>query len=130
MKKLVGAGNLYVDVSPENQTQPVVIHFLTGIVDGRLPARLVEALKLVHLGVIPRIYFKIARFVAVPGSKEKRTRKLTDITSILKATFGVQNVRYSEVSVSNDRILICASYFNGTSESPSKPPPLIGSAKP
>lgn len=129
MLKLGQTVSLYVGASPEERENPKVIHFVTGIPDGRLPARIVEALRLVHFGATRRIYFTMPRFQKLPGVKEVRQRNWKDITLTLRDTYGVTNVRYYEVSARHDRTLLSAFYYNETSESPSKLPPLIGSGK-
>jgi hypothetical protein len=73
-------------------------------------ARVVELLRLVSAGVIPRIYFTSdAPKNTVMGKKLNQI-----ITSNVKDTLGASNVRCSALSFRRDRMLICVSYFRET----------------
>ena len=97
----------------------------TGTPRGKGSAELVEALKLVQIDVIPRIYFTAALYsqMTEAGVKIGTKRKLKDISLTLRDIYGLQNVRFSEVSARHDLMLICASYSSVTIGSP-KPTPL------
>lgn len=85
--------------------------------------RVVELLRLVSADIIPRTYFLTDKI----QTDAKTKKKLDDlITSSVKATYGVQSVLCSVLSVRRDRTLICASYSKEISRSPNpspEPPP-------
>jgi hypothetical protein len=110
------------------ETVQKVIPFYTGIPIGPVPALLVEALKLVQLGAILRIYFAIHRFTPPnPVTKTIMALDYQATMSMLKATYALTNVRFSVVSLKPAKILICGSYFSVTSPSPKSPVLVIGS---
>jgi hypothetical protein len=103
-------------VPKENRTQWDATLFLTGIpLDADL-AKLVEALRWVATGAIPRIYFAFDRESKLPDGGILFTDS-TFITRRLKDILGHHNVRYSVVSTKRkNKILMSASYYKPTTE--------------
>lgn len=84
---------------------------------GQLHAIVAARLKLVNTAVIPRIYFVMTMEKGVAPN---------GILSRLKGIFVLPNVRYSALSVRRGKMLVCASYFKGTSPSPKLSPLFSG----
>jgi hypothetical protein len=107
-------------------TLKTVTLFLTGMPLGWVPAELAEALRLVNLEAIPRIYFTLHRYYPPdPITKYRGAVSIRYIGSTLRGIFGLPNVRFSVVSLKPVLMLVCASYSNKTFEfQPSPESPL------
>lgn len=106
-------------VSVAKRIAQKVIRLVTGTAADLPSAGTVKALTSVQLGLIPLIYFTTPRWHPPHAvTKEIRPWNLVGTIATLRAIYGLLNVRFSVVSVKSDRILICASYYNGTSGFP------------
>lgn len=113
-----------------SREDPTVIHLNTGVPQsGGVSASLAEALKLVNLGVTPRIFFTIPRYYPPDPNKYIRRVDWRTISSMLRVTLELTSVRFSEASVKPNRVLLRASYYNETTKSAELPPLLNGSTK-
>jgi hypothetical protein len=95
--------------APKSVAQRKVIRWPTLVPYGTVPVSVAEELTLVNKGIILRTYLLFPVIVNI---------KPSDITSKLRATLDLGNVRFSVVSIKRTRMLICVSYSPQTLEQP------------